>query len=62
MNTCPCCNQEIGPEVKYCPGCQTFRALNQFGANRARKDGLTSYCRTCTRTMQRQLRQHHRET
>ena len=56
MNACPCCYQDIGPEVKYCPGCQTFKAPHYFGANRARKDGKTSYCRPCTQAMQRK---HH---
>ena len=53
MNTCPCCNQAIGPGVKFCPGCQTFKPLHHFGSNRSRNDGLTSYCRLCTRKMQR---------
>lgn len=32
---------------KTCPKCQTPDAL--FGLNKARKDGLAVYCRTCTK-------------
>lgn len=34
-------------EFKYCPSCDTEKPTDEFGKNRARKDGLQTYCKTC---------------
>lgn len=39
--------QRIG--TKCCGRCKITRSHSEFGPNRARKDGLTVYCRGCTR-------------
>src|SRR5919109_1949009 len=39
---------------KYCPKCDTWKALAEFGKNRAKKDGRQTYCRPCHNTHTRQ--------
>ncbi|WP_288078580.1 hypothetical protein [Pseudomonas sp.] len=36
--------------MKRCPSCGEEKSLDQFGSNRAKKDGLSVYCRECTRS------------
>lgn len=42
---------------KWCPGCRVDRALDQFGSNPSRHDGLHGECRECVRIRQRERRQ-----
>lgn len=35
--------------MKRCSSCGEDKPLDQFGSNRAKKDGLSVYCRECTR-------------
>lgn len=35
-------------EIKYCRRCSTSKITTDFGKNRAKKDGLASWCRPCT--------------
>lgn len=35
------------PDVKWCPGCRQELRRDDFGRNRASRDGLTSYCKPC---------------
>jgi hypothetical protein len=38
----------VAPEgQKWCPACEIFKSLNEFGRNRSCRDGLTSYCKPC---------------
>ena len=38
----------VAPEgYKWCPGCESIRALPEWGRNRASKDGYNSYCKAC---------------
>lgn len=39
--------------MKRCPSCEATKPLTEFGANRARRDGLNAYCRGCFREKQR---------
>jgi predicted HicB family RNase H-like nuclease len=39
------------PDQKWCPRCTSWKNRSAFGANRAKGDGLASYCRDCARTM-----------
>lgn len=39
------------PGLKWCPRCQGFVPVVTFGVSRARKDGLTAYCRPCIRVL-----------
>jgi len=36
-------------ETKYCEDCKEDRSVSEFGVNRDRKDGLTSYCKVHSR-------------
>ena len=36
--------------TKYCAKCREAKHISNFGPNKARKDGITVYCRPCTRT------------
>lgn len=45
------------PDYKYCPGCcgeGGSLPASAFARNRARKDGLQNYCRTCRKKYDRQ--------
>lgn len=35
--------------MKRCPTCGEEKPLDQFGSNKAKKDGLSVYCKECTR-------------
>jgi hypothetical protein len=35
--------------MKHCKRCDTLKAADQFGPNAGRKDGLSVYCRLCTK-------------
>lgn len=40
--------------TKYCPTCETTKPYSDFYKNRSHHDGLTSYCKVCTKAhMQR---------
>jgi 5-methylcytosine-specific restriction endonuclease McrA len=32
---------------KYCPKCEQWQGLGEFGKDKSRKDGLSCYCRKC---------------
>lgn len=36
--------------TKHCARCSTTKAADQFGTNAGRKDGLSVYCRDCTKS------------
>ena len=38
---------------KFCPKCETVRDAADFHKNRARSDGLASYCRACFKIVDR---------
>lgn len=38
-------------EMKWCPRCRAFVEKALFGVSRARRDGLTSYCRPCIKVV-----------
>ncbi|WP_433251595.1 endonuclease domain-containing protein [Actinomadura nitritigenes] len=33
--------------TKYCPRCETVKDVDEFGSNRSRKSGLSTYCKPC---------------
>ena len=35
--------------MKRCPKCGEFKSLAEFYTNRSTKDGLTVWCKTCTK-------------
>lgn len=35
------------PTGKFCPGCDTDKVRSDFFPNTARRDGLSTYCRSC---------------
>ncbi|MEU9022464.1 endonuclease VII domain-containing protein [Actinomadura sp. NPDC048394] len=39
--------QKLPEGMKYCARCDTVKSVNEFGRNRARKDGIATYCRPC---------------
>lgn len=39
--------------TKHCTSCQTVKPTDDFGRNRAKKDGLQDYCRACNRVSSR---------
>lgn len=41
------------PDEKTCPGCRELKPSTDFYSNRARSDGLTVYCKTCSADRQR---------
>lgn len=47
--------------LKYCPGCKQHLpgTSEKFGALKSRKDGMTVYCRACTRTRAEAYRATH---
>ncbi|MFC4010446.1 endonuclease VII domain-containing protein [Nonomuraea purpurea] len=51
---------EVPAGHKYCPRCAEIKAVGEFGANRAAKDGLTAYCKPChTRvTLENRIKNH----
>lgn len=53
------------PTEKPCSGCEAWQPLENFGADRSRKDGLANLCRSCARTRYRAWveanRERHRE-
>lgn len=40
--------------MKRCPTCGEQKPLDQFGSNKAKKDGLNVYCKECTRARLRE--------
>jgi hypothetical protein len=38
---------ETSPLDKHCPGCGQTKPLGAFFRNRARKDGVSTYCKAC---------------
>src|SRR5438270_13348575 len=42
-------HRDTSPEYKWCPDCKQDkpRNLDNFHANRSRKDGLSAYCKEC---------------
>lgn len=45
-----------GDTAKRCPRCGETKPLDRFSKDRARKDGLRTYCRECMRTQRRRYR------
>ena len=43
--------------TKYCPACDDFHELSEFGVDRRRGDGLTVYCKQVYRDRQKHYRQ-----
>jgi hypothetical protein len=41
---------------KYCPRCEEIKLVEEFGGNRAKKSGLTDYCKPCHNTVMREER------
>ncbi len=39
--------------MKRCPDCKETKPRTEFVSNRARRDGLSTYCRLCTNDRQR---------
>lgn len=56
----------LEPTEKWCRSCDTWLPLDNFGKDRARKDGLAGYCRPCARARYRAWvaanKEHHRES
>jgi len=42
--------REDGTKLKWCNNCQMFLTYSCFSSNKARHDGLHSYCKTCAQT------------
>lgn len=40
--------RDIASGLKYCPSCDQILSKDRFGKNRAREDGVTPYCASCT--------------
>lgn len=36
-------------QTKKCSTCHEFKSLNEFNKNKAKKDGLSSHCRKCSK-------------
>jgi hypothetical protein len=51
---------EVPEGCKYCPRCSTVKAKEEFGRNRAARDGLTSYCKSCHKqvTLENRIKNH----
>lgn len=47
--------------MKWCPGCEDHKPIEEFAPNKARKDGVQSHCRTHHRANQRKHYQTHAE-
>ncbi|WP_245592466.1 endonuclease VII domain-containing protein [Actinomadura rifamycini] len=43
--------------MKYCPRCETVKALEDFGNNRSKGSGNSSYCKPCWNTITREHRE-----
>lgn len=41
---------------KKCPHCNEIKSISEFGINRSRKDGLSGYCKACSREMYKNYR------
>lgn len=41
-------------EEKFCVHCQRTRDIKEFGSNKSRPDGLTSYCKDCNREISKE--------
>ncbi len=41
---------------KHCPSCKKDLAISEFRKNRAKKDGLSGYCKKCGKELQLILR------
>jgi hypothetical protein len=48
------------PGEKWCPDCQAFKDVAEFGRNRTARDGLAGYCRPCqnARSKESRIRLH----
>lgn len=54
---------EVPDGRKYCPRCEEIKAIDEFGRNRAEKDGLTAYCKPChTQAMRENRIKNHGST
>ena len=42
--------------MKHCKGCDETKPLNEFGPNKAKKDGKQGYCKPCQRLSNRNSR------
>lgn len=43
--------------TKYCPRCETVKALEFFGGNRSKKSGSSAYCKPCWNVITREHRE-----
>lgn len=43
--------------MKYCPRCETVKAIEEFGSNRSKRSGNSSYCKPCWNTITREHRE-----
>ena len=46
--------------LKFCPRCQRRLGRENFGVHKARFEGLSTYCKECTRVHWSEVRKHHR--
>ncbi|MFI6601052.1 endonuclease VII domain-containing protein [Nonomuraea sp. NPDC050536] len=47
---------EVPEGQKFCPRCAEIKPREEFGRNRATKDGLTSYCKPCHTVVMREIK------
>lgn len=47
--------------MKFCQKCSKNKSLDNFGKNKARKDGLTCYCKVCSSGIQKEFRSKRKE-
>ena len=47
---------EFGPDRKYCPKCERFKRVEDFGKHANRPDGLQTWCRSCRRERDKERR------
>ncbi|MEU5992209.1 endonuclease domain-containing protein [Spirillospora sp. NPDC047418] len=40
-------HSEVPEGTKFCPRCEVVKSVDEFGSNRSRKSGLSTYCKPC---------------
>jgi len=48
-------------ENKFCKKCNKLKSTSDFGTNKSKKNGLTFYCRDCTRIYKKEWRSNNKE-
>jgi hypothetical protein len=50
--------RRVAPQgKKWCPACEAFKSLDEFGRNKSSRDGLTAYCKPCHNRIGREAKQ-----